>query len=182
MKPISIAVFHVFASIVLNASDGNWPKEIKAKSEVSPLPKTINALDQEFPNPPQGANSLFFGGTNIVVDIMDCSTDNSSDGKTRTIAAINSSSASSCIIQFGTREPGSGIYITIPEEPIGPGQAVLGGAGTAFDSGFVAIGGQFVTITSGNGKYYAAFKDLILMDPATKGTIPKKISGSFGCN
>ena len=134
------------------------------------------------PNPPQGANSLFFGGSNIVVDMMDCSTDNSSDGKTRAIAAINSSTTSACIIQFGTLEPGSGIYSTIPEEPIGPGQVVLGAAGSAFGSGFVAIAGQTVTITSGNGKYHAAFKDLILMDPATKGTIPKKISGSFGCN
>ena len=133
-------------------------------------------------NPPQGANSLFFGGANIVVDMMDCSTDNSSDGKTRAIAAINSSSTSSCIIQFGTQEPGSGIYTTIPDGPIGSGQVVLGGAGVAFGSGFVAIAGQTVTITSGNGKYHTAFKDLILMDPATKGTIPKKISGSFGCN
>ncbi len=37
-------------------------------------------------NPLQGTNSLFFGGENIVVDIIDCSMDNSSGGKTRAIA------------------------------------------------------------------------------------------------
>lgn len=132
--------------------------------------------------PPQSINSLSFGSAMIIIDMTDCSTDNSSDGKSRAIAAVNSSNASMCTIQFGTLEPASGTYITTQEETIGAGQVVLGGAGAAFGDGFIAIAGQKIAITSVGGKYNAAFKDLVLVDPTSKQTISKKISGNFGCN
>ena len=130
----------------------------------------------------QSGNTLSISGVTIMVDMTDCSPDNSSDGKSRAIAAINSSTASMCTLQFGTLEPANGAYLTIQEEPIGEGQVILGGAGSSFGGGFIAAAGQGVIITSGQGKYHAAFKDIILIDPATKKTIGKKISGSFGCH
>ncbi len=128
MKSAFIALFLVFASIGLIAADGNWPKEIKAKSGA------VITIYQPQPQSLQGDKLI---------------------GRAA----------------FSVKEK--------------PGNELIFGvfwAEAAFGSGFVAIAGQIVTITSGNGKYHAAFKELILMDPATRGTIPKKISGSFVCN
>ena len=130
----------------------------------------------------QTANSLSFGGVDVTVDATDCSTDNSSDGKTRAIAAINNASASMCTIQFGVLDPSSGTYTTTLEEPIGNGQVILGVGGSTYGGAFAAKAGQSITIINNSGKYQAVFKDIVLLDPATKEKVGKKISGNFGCN
>ncbi len=113
--------------------------------------------------------------------MMDCSTENSSDGKSRAIAATNMATISSLVIQFGSLDPTSGTYTTISEDPIGAGQVVVGGDGKAFGGGFVADAGQTITITNTGGKYKASFKDLALTDPSTKKPLAKKMTGNFGC-
>ena len=133
-------------------------------------------------NPIQTANSLSFGGVEVTVDVTDCSTDNSSDGKSRAIAAINDASASMCTIQFGVLDPSSGTYTTTLEEPIGNGQIILGVGGSTFGGAYAAKAGQSITITNNGGKYQAVFKDIVLLDPATKDKVGKKITGNFGCN
>ncbi len=130
----------------------------------------------------QSANSLSFGGVDIAVDTTDCSTENSSDGKSRAIAAINSANASMCTIQFGTLDPSSGTYTTTLEEPIGNGQVILGVGGSIFGGAFAAKAGQSISIINNSGKYRAVFKDITLLDPATKEKAGKKITGNFGCD
>ncbi len=137
---------------------------------------------KETSHPFKSKNSLIFGGVVVTVDVTDCSLDNSSDGKSRAIAAVNSEAMSMCVVQFGVVDPASGTYTTILEEPIDTGQVILGGGGSALDGAFVAVSGQSITITHESGKYRAVFNDIALMDPITKGAMTKKVTGNFGCD
>ncbi|MEJ0055326.1 MAG: hypothetical protein WDN75_06540 [Bacteroidota bacterium] len=130
----------------------------------------------------QTDNTVMFGGARILVDMTDCSTNNSTDGRSRSIAAISNESSSMCIVQFGTRDPASGTYTTVTEEPVGPGQVILSGTGALYDGRFVAVAGQAIIVTNSTGRYYTAFRDLLVSDPDSRKFNAKKISGSFGCN
>ena len=130
----------------------------------------------------QSDSTVMFGGARIQIDMTDCSTNNSTDGRSRAIAAINNESSSACIVQFGVRDPASGTYTTVTEEPIGPGQVILTGSGPLYEGRFVAVAGQAIIVTNSTGLYYTAFRDLILSDPDSRKFNAKKISGSFGCN
>jgi hypothetical protein len=95
------------------------------------------------------ANTLTFGGKSIAIDITDCSTENSSDGKSRAIVAMNSSTASACTIQFAVVSPASGTFITGEDgDGLKPGEVLLGVAGDDYDGNFIAKKGQAIVITN----------------------------------
>ncbi|CAN5443051.1 hypothetical protein BH09BAC3_BH09BAC3_30540 [soil metagenome] len=127
------------------------------------------------------ANTLTFGGKNIAIDMIDCSTDNSSDGKNRAIAAMNSSTGSACIIQFAVVSPATGTFVTaVDGDALKQGEVVLGTAGDAFDGNFLAKAGQAIMITNTGGKYHATFKDIVMTSDGKDSA--KKLSGGFGCD
>lgn len=130
----------------------------------------------------QSGDSLTYGGTKVSFNSTDCSPDNSSDGKSLAIAVISMASASSCIIQFGLIDPAPGTYTTIVEEPINPGQVIVGVGGDTYGGTFVALGKQSVIVTTTGGKYKAVFKDLVLVDLSTQTNNNRKLSGSLSCN
>ncbi|NOT73616.1 MAG: hypothetical protein HOP08_01720 [Cyclobacteriaceae bacterium] len=126
---------------------------------------------------------LSYGENGIKIDDTQCSTDLSSDGKSLSIAAFNTVSASMCQIQFNTPEPVSGTYTTVFEEPIGKGQVLIHVNGELFDGkNYNALSGQVVILKNVSGKFKVTFNDIALMDIQTKKNINRKISGNFGCN
>ena len=129
------------------------------------------------------SNSLFFGGSTVNVDLTDCSPANSMEGKNRAIAAINASTTSRCIIEFGVIHPVTGIYITTYDEgAIGKDKVFLSVGGSAFRGTYAASDGQIVTLTNNEGKYRVHFSNITLIEPLKKFTISKKVTGDFGCN
>jgi hypothetical protein len=126
-------------------------------------------------------NSLIFGGAAVAINVTDCTSKNSPDGKSRAIAAINSSGDSMCTIQFGVPDPAAGAYITVMEEPIGTGQVLIGVGGPSFGGAFIAAAGQTIAVTYDSLRYRASFKDIVLIEPLKKEQIGKKITGDFGC-
>ncbi len=127
------------------------------------------------------ANTLTFGGKSIAIDLIDCSTDNSSDGKSRAIAAINSATSSACIIQFSSLTPASGTYVTGEDgDALKQGEVVMGISGSEFDGNLVAKKGQAILVTNTGGKYHATFKDIVMTNEGKDSS--KKMNGDFGCN
>jgi hypothetical protein len=125
-------------------------------------------------------NLLTFGGKSIAITSTDCSTDNSSDGKSRAIVAINATTASACTIQFAVVSPTSGTFITAEDaDALKAGEVALGVAGDDFDGNFIAKKGQVIAITNNGGKYHASFKDITMTNDG-KDTA-KKLTGDFGC-
>ena len=138
------------------------------------LPTSVSAQ----PSP----NTLSFGGKAVLVDMTSCSPENSANGKSRAIAAIQSRSASSATVQFSTLNPPSGAYVTVDDsDKLGAGKVVVGLGGDAFGDVFVARPGQTVTVTNAGSAYRAKFSDVVLIQMPSKAVSSKTVSGDFGC-
>ncbi len=125
---------------------------------------------------------LSFAGKAVAIDMTSCSPDNSADGKSRAIAAINSRSASSAILQFSSLNPVTGTYVTVDnEDALGPGKVTLGVAGPSFGDGFIAKPGQTVNITRTGSIYRATFSDIVLLNMVSKTVSSAKLTGDFSC-
>jgi hypothetical protein len=129
------------------------------------------------------ANSMSFGGKAIAVDMTSCSPENSSDGKSRAMAATNGASASSMTIQFSTLNPASGKYTTVVDgDALSAGKVLIGAAGKSFGKGGVlAKAGQEITVVKTGAAYQASFSDLAMQGMASKAAVEQKLSASFGC-
>ena len=159
--------------------------------EIMPLTHTshlvIGALVAAAVMPPAAlaqpaASTVSFGGRSVTIDLTSCSPDNSADGKSRAIAAIQSRSASIAMVQFSTLNPPSGAYLTVDDsDRLGAGKVVLGLGGDAFGDVFVAKPGQTVIVTKTGSAYRAQFSNVALVQMPSKTVSSKTVSGDFGC-
>lgn len=127
-------------------------------------------------------NSLSFAGKAVAIDMTSCSPDNSADGKSRAIAAMNTRNASSATVQFSTLNPAAGAYVTVDnEDALGPGKVTLGVAGPSFGDGFIARPGQTVNVAKAGSTYRATFSDVVLVNMMSKAVSTAKLTGDFSC-
>jgi hypothetical protein len=131
----------------------------------------------------RAAATLTFGGKAIAIDMTSCSPDNSNDGKSRAIAAMDMASASGATIQFASLDPPSGDYRTVAgEDDLGAGKVVFGMAGSAFGGGSIATPGQGIAITRTASGYRAVFSGIAVVDMESKAPSPKTLAGDLSCS